>query len=65
MGSNPTGGTMKLTKKQIQRWRLREEIKLELLKTISKFKSKEEPKLKITDHDFNIAMSELVSLRLR
>jgi len=56
---------MKLTKKQIQRWRLREEIKLELLKTISKFKSKEEPKLKITDHDFNIAMSELVSLRLR
>jgi len=50
---------MNLTKEQIKRWRVREEIKLEILKTMNNFKSKEEPKLKINDFDFMIVLSEL------
>ncbi len=55
---------MKLQEKQLKRWRLREEMKLEMYKTLMKFKSKEEPKLKITERDRMVVLSEILHGKL-
>lgn len=49
----------------LKRWRLREEMKLEIKRTLINFESKEEPRLKITEKDIAIVLSEMLTYNLK
>jgi hypothetical protein len=53
-----------VNQKQIQTFRVREELKLTILKTIHNFKSVEEPKRKINSQDVTVALSELLHSKI-
>ncbi len=55
---------MTLNQKQIQTFRVREDLKLQILKLIHGFKSTEEPKRKINERDIDVALSELLHNRI-
>lgn len=52
-------------KKELRKWRVREELKIILLKTMSNFKSKEEPGTKLTQIDEQLVLSELLTRKLQ
>jgi hypothetical protein len=56
---------MELSDKQIQTFRVREDLKLQILKLLYSFKSTEEPKRKINEHDIDVVLSELLHNRLK
>jgi hypothetical protein len=51
--------------KKIKRWRLHQEMKIEILKTLRSFKSKEEPLLKIKEQDFVVVLSEILTSKIK
>jgi hypothetical protein len=44
-----------------KKWRVREELKMDIIKAMIKFKSKEEPSITLTDKDKAKALIEIAS----